>query len=252
MYLVKDFLVAMDSIAPFSLAESRDNVGLLAGGEDIAVTGALVALDATAAVLKEAAQLGANLLITHHPIIFHPLYRLEKDSIPWQMAEKGMSVICAHTNLDIVQDGVNDVLAKRLCLSDVRHLTEEGIGRVGELCIPMTAEVFAGYVKGKLQAPGVKYSDTGSMIRTVAICSGSGSDYWDAAARSGADAYLSGELAHHVWVDAVHRGVSLVEAGHFYTENPIVAPLAKKLGALLPEVKIHASQFSNDQTQFSL
>ena len=252
MYLVKDFLIAMDSIAPFSLAESWDNVGLLAGAEDTPVTGALVALDATAAVLKEAAKAGANLIITHHPVIFPALSWLEKGSIPWQLAEKGISVICAHTNLDVAPGGVNDVLAKRLCLSSLRNLNPGAIGRVGELCIPMTTELFAGYVKGKLQASGVKYTDSGNTVRTVAICSGSGSDYWADAVRSGADAYVCGEVQHHVWLDAVHRGITLVEAGHFYTENPVVAPLAKKLETLLPEIKIHASQINSDNINFVL
>jgi dinuclear metal center YbgI/SA1388 family protein len=237
----------MDEIAPFSLAEPWDNVGLLLGSEDTEVDRILVALDATNPVIDEAKDLGAGLIITHYPVIYHGLKAVAGDSIPWRAIAAGLSVICAHSNLDIAPGGVNDALADRLSLRDIRPLNAAGIGRIGLLETPMEASVFATYVRERLGAPAVRYHDNGKPLRVVALCSGSGADYFYDAVTAGADVYVTGEMKHHTWLEADRLAIAAIEAGHFHTENVVIPVLAAALRERLPGVEVveavHSSQF---------
>jgi dinuclear metal center YbgI/SA1388 family protein len=240
-------LAAMDEIAPFALAEPWDNVGLLLGSPDTEVNKILVALDATSSVIDEAKELGAGLIITHHPIIYHDLKAIAGDSIPWRAIAAGLSVISAHSNLDIAPGGVNDALADRLSLRDIRPLNAAGIGRIGVLTKSMAASVFAAYVRERLGAPTVRYHDSGKPLRVVALCSGSGADYFGDAVIAGADVYVTGEMKHHIWLEAAHLAISAIEAGHFHTENVVIPTLAAALRERLSGVEVleavHSSQF---------
>lgn len=242
----QDFIKAIDAIAPFSLAESWDNVGLLLGSEDAEVTGALVALDVTGSVIEEAKRLGASLIITHHPVIFHGLKSIARDSIPWRVIEAGLSVISAHTNLDIAEHGVNDVLCARLGISAPQHMNESGLGRVGTLEQSMSPADFAAYVKERLGCPCVKYHDSGREIRRVAVLGGSGGSYFDDVLACKADAFVTGELPLHIWLEAELRGIMAIEASHFHTENPVIGSLSERLKGMLPGVVIKASETCSD------
>ena len=242
---VSDFLAAMDKIAPFSTAESWDNTGLLIGNINADVTGVVLALDATEGVLQRAASIGANLIITHHPVIFSPVKSVTAGDIVWQAVNSGISIICAHTNLDMACGGVNDTLADLFGIENRRPMLAVNedefyptLGIIGEIDIPLTPHDFACFIKEKLGNGAVRYADGGQNIKTVAVCGGSGADYFADAAAKGIDAFVTGESKHHIMLDAVRLGITYVEAGHFETENPVMKKLAEKLISILPNADI--------------
>ena len=158
MSTVLQIYEAIDRLAPFSLSMDFDNTGILVGDRQKKVERALLALDCTKEVLRQAKELGAQLIITHHPIIFHPIKRVNEDSLVYHLLRSDIAVISAHTNLDIAQGGVNDLLAKRIGLSDCRGLQPmdaQGtffLGRIGSLPEGMAPQQFAQYLKQRLGA----------------------------------------------------------------------------------------------------
>ena len=180
MSTVLQIYEAIDRLAPFSLSMDFDNTGILVGDRQKKVGRALLALDCTKEVLRQAKELGAQLIITHHPIIFHPIKRVNEDSLVYHLLRSDIAVISAHTNLDIAQGGVNDLLAKRIGLSDCRGLQPmdaQGtffLGRIGSLPEGMEPQQFAQYLKQRLGAPSVKFAAADRTVKTVALCGGAG------------------------------------------------------------------------------
>lgn len=226
----------LDQKAPFSLAEEWDNVGLLIGSPDNEVTRVLVALDATVGAIEAAKAVGADLIVTHHPVIFSPLKALDSGGIPYALAAAGIDVISAHTNADKAVDGVNDILAARLGLTSL-HTTEDGFCRIGTLSEPTDATAFAKTVATALDT-AVRVNG-GGLIRTVALCGGSGGDYITPLAGE-IDAFVSGEVRHHQWLEANALGVTVIEAGHYATEVPIVDTLCRWLSEAFPALSVTA------------
>lgn len=229
---------ALNRAADFSLAMDFDNPGLLVGDPNATVTGVLAALDVTDAVISEAVARGANLIVSHHPVIFHPMKRVTADTLVWRLIRENLSVISAHTNLDIAAGGVNDILAARLKLQAVAPVEPEGMARIGRLERGMTPPEFAYYVKQMLDACAVRYCDGGRAIERVAVCGGSGGSFLADIDHAGAQALVTGDVKHDVMLDAIHRGITIIDAGHFGTENfvvPYLAELARRaLGAEIP------------------
>lgn len=226
----------LDSKAPFATAEEWDNVGLLIGSPDNEVTRVLVTLDATPAAIEAAKAVGAELIVTHHPVIFDPLKKLDSDSVPYTLAAAGIDVISVHTNADKADDGVNDILAERLGLTDLR-VTEDGFCRIGRLSESTNATTFAKAVAATLDT--AVRTNGGGEIRTVAVCGGSGGDFITPLA-SEIDAFVSGEVRHHQWLEANALGVTVVEAGHYATEVPIVDTLCRWLREAFPTLTVTA------------
>ena len=233
---------AIDRLAPFWLTMDFDNTGILVGDRNREVSCALLALDCTPAVVEQAKQLGAQLIVTHHPVIFHPLKRVNEDAVVYQLIRSDIAVISAHTNLDIAQGGVNDALASAIGLRDCRGLellneqTGAWLGRIGTLPEPLSPEAFAAHVKACLNAASVKFSAAPRVIRTVALCSGSGADCLDAAISAGADALLTSEVKQHEYLAAAAAGISIFDAGHFDTEDIVIEPLRDYLAKEIPDV----------------
>lgn len=233
---------AIDRLAPFWLTMDFDNTGILVGDRNREIACALLALDCTPAVVEQARQLGAQLIITHHPVIFHPLKRVNEDAVVYQLIRSDIAVISAHTNLDIAQGGVNDALASAIGLRDCRGLellneqTGAWLGRVGTLPEPLSPEAFAAHVKSCLNAASVKFAATPRAIHTVALCSGSGADCLDAAISAGADALLTSEVKQHEYLAAAAAGISIFDAGHFDTEDIVIEPLRDYLAKEIPDV----------------
>lgn len=226
----------LDSKAPFASAEEWDNVGLLIGSPDNKVTGVLVTLDATPDAIKAAKAADAELIVTHHPVIFSPLKQLDSHGIPYALAAAGIDVISVHTNADKAADGVNDILATRLGLTDLR-VTEDGFCRIGTLAQPTDATAFAKTVAAAL-GTAVRVNG-GGEIRTVAVCGGSGGDFITPLAGE-IDAFVSGEVRHHQWLEANALGVTVIEAGHYATEVPIVDTLCRWLQEAFPALNVTA------------
>ena len=233
---------AIDRLAPFWLTMDFDNTGILVGDRNREIACALLALDCTPAVIEQARQLGAQLIITHHPVIFHPLKRVNEDAVVYQLIRSDIAVISAHTNLDIAQGGVNDALASAIGLRDCRGLellneqTGAWLGRVGTLPEPLSPEAFAAHIKACLNAASIKFSAAPRAIRTVALCSGSGADCLDAAISAGADALLTSEVKQHEYLAAAAAGISIFDAGHFDTEDIVIEPLRDYLAKEIPDV----------------
>lgn len=230
--------------APFETQLPYDNSGLLLGDPKREVTGIHLALDVTPHVIDEAVERGANLIITHHPLMFSAIKRLvETDHqarLLCRMIREGISLIAAHTNLDQAVGGCNDALARAIGLTDV---TGEGFLRVGTLPSPMTAQALAASISGALGDVVRVMGDASAMVEKVGLCSGAGSDEWPAAAALGAQAFLTGEVKHHVALEAADAGVVMLEAGHYATEAPGIFALADALqnSALVVQYKIRVS-----------
>ena len=233
---------AIDRLAPFWLTMDFDNTGILVGDRNREVSCALLALDCTPAVVEQAKQLGAQLIVTHHPVIFHPLKRVNEDAVVYQLIRSDIAVISAHTNLDIAQGGVNDALASAIGLRDCRGLellneqTGAWLGRIGTLPEPLSPEAFAAHIKACLNAASVNFSAAPRAIHTVALCSGSGADCLDAAISAGADALLTSEVKQHEYLAAAAAGISIFDAGHFDTEDIVIEPLRDYLAKEIPDV----------------
>lgn len=247
MATCKDVLAAMEVYAPVSLAEDWDNVGMLV--ENTAeLTGILTALDIDEDVIREAQSLNCNLIVTHHPVIFDPLKRMEADGLAFRLIKNGMGAICMHTNLDAAPMGVNEMLARLLGIENREAFIP--CGRIGDVPETNAAEL-AQKCAINLGA-AVKYVDGGKPIRRVAVISGAGGSLMEDALKAGADALVTGEGSHHVALDAKLAGLSLIVAGHYATEYPIVPILARYLGKKFPTVPVFASQRGKDPFQYIL
>ncbi len=239
-FSVQNFINILDDIAPFAQAAEWDNVGLLLGDPGVQVTGILLALDPTGDVLNQAINRKLNTILTHHPLIFHPLKALRLDLPPGALIKKGiineLNILACHTNLDVVPDGVSDVLARELGLEKLVPLQHTGgdeligYGRMGTLPSPLYGEDFLARLRNVLQLPVLPVAGpVPEMVSRVAVCGGSGSDLAQTAFKAGADIYISAEIKHSVARWAESCNFCIVDGSHFATENIIIRPLAKRL-----------------------
>ncbi len=226
-----DILNFLEEWCPPDSAASYDNVGFLVGDRNQEITKILVALDCTSNVIEEAENLGANLIVTHHPIIWAPLKNVTESSRVFKLIKSGISVISCHTNLDVATGGVNDVLAEKLGLKNIKILDNmdgDFCSRLGELEREYSQEEFAKYVKEKLDTV-VRFSVGKNTIKKVAVCGGAGSEMLVPALLSGCDALVTADVKHSTFITAEEKGLTLIDAGHFDTENMIIKPLANYL-----------------------
>ncbi len=255
-------LSILNSIAPFAMAEPWDNVGLMVGDPDQQVNGILIALDPTEALIHEALSQNLNTILTHHPLIFHPLKTIPSNTPMGRMLKTALShsltLIACHTNLDLVAAGVSNALAKKLGLQNTKPLTGKesaaqdqnpGFGKIGTLAAPLPADHFLTHLLTTLDTPGIQM--VGSLpetIHTVALCGGSGSDLAETAWAMGAQVYITGEVKHSVARWAESAGFCVIDAGHYPTEKlivPVLAEILKKSCAdrgLTPTITTTADQ----------
>jgi len=226
---------AMNRLAPKHLAEEWDNPGLLIGNPNNEVKKIIICLDISEEVIKRAIESKAQMIVTHHPMIFKAIRSIRTD-LPLgiyisNLLKNDISVFAAHTNLDSAEGGVNDVLAEKLGLIEVKTFDEElSLGRIGKLSQEMTAEEFARHVKKALKADFVRLTNAGEFkVKKVGICGGAGSEFISKAKFLGADAFVTGDVKYHEAQAAVSNKIHVVDAGHFATEFPIVHALADKL-----------------------
>ncbi len=357
MSTVKDIYNYIDKIAPFNSAMDFDNCGMLVGNYSAVVNKVLLSLDITSSVIQEAKEIGANLIISHHPVIFNPIKRLDSNSMPYLLAKNDINAICAHTNLDMADGGVNSSLANLLDLKNVEGLSiyksrnyhklivfvpeeytdkvksamtlagagslgdyrgcsfkslgegeflpDDGaqpfLGKVGSyekvkenrlemICSPSKIDAvisamleahpyeepaydifensairekiccglignlqseylpneFASFVKRALNCNGVRYINGKRKIKKVAVCSGAGGDYIYKAIKKGADAFVTGEIKHHEILSAMAAGVTVVDAGHFCTEDVVIEPLINLLSLEFKNINfVKSSTFKN-------
>lgn len=243
----------LNEIAPFSTAMDFDNAGFLVGDGKTEVTKALVTLDITAQSVSQAREKGAQLIVSHHPVIFHPLKRLLSNSIPYLLAKEGIGAICAHTNLDMAPGGVNDCLAAALGLSgrmEVAFYGELPCCVMGTLAQPMEPKSFAAFVKERLSCEGIRYVAGNRPVRKAALCSGAGGEFLFDAMEKGADAFVTGEVKHHEILAAKEAGLTLVDGGHFKTEDIAMEPLRERLSRAFPGIEFFLEENAGDGIRY--
>ncbi len=241
---VKEIYDYLNLIAPFDTAEEWDNCGLTVGSIDKEVKKIYIALDVTNDVLEEALSFGADLVITHHPLIFKPVSQILCDSLVYKAVVSGMSFIASHTCLDKAKGGVNDCLANSVGINNLKTSENDEFLKFGEI-EPCTAEEFAKKIKSALGC-AVSFTDAGKNIKTVALCSGSGGDLVAEAENIGADAFLTGEAKHHEYLLSKDLGISLFVAGHYETECIVCEYLYKSLNEKFgDEIEIKVSDLKN-------
>lgn len=254
MTTVGEVFTFLQEKAPFELQESFDNAGFLVGRGDASVSKILVSLDITEQVVQEAEEQGAQLIVAHHPIIFGGVKSIT-DQTPTgrcllSLTEHGIAAICAHTNLDSVEGGVNDALALRLGLTDIGQLKQTGvdhcgrpygIGRVGQVPEQPLYD-FALAVKRLLGANGIRLVDGGQPVHTVAVGGGACADMLNDALIQGCDTFVTSDVKYHQFLEAKALGLNLLDAGHFPTENLVCPVIRDWLAKRFPQVSVSISQ----------
>lgn len=255
MATVADILNFVESIAPPYMKESWDNVGLNCGHMDRPVTKILVALDPFAHVCREAKEIGADLLVTHHALIWKPGFITDLDNQGRNtlfLIENGIAHINAHTNLDQAPGGVNDVLAAILGLQNVQIVNpKDGIGlmRCGDV-EEQTLVQFLAAVKENLGCEGLRYVNSEKPVKKVAVGGGSCAGGMMEVLAAGCDTFVTADVKYNQFWDAKDLGLNLIDAGHFHTENPVVAVLAEKIAAAFPEIQVEISKTHTDCAKY--
>lgn len=261
MTTVKEIYSLLDKTAPFSMAESWDNSGLIVGnasGACIAeknVTKVLTALDITKQVAYEAAESGADLVISHHPVIFSPLKNLSDDHPAVILAKNGISAICMHTNFDLAENGLNKYLCRILGLEPSEGVPldydeDKPIGCVCELTHEMSCRKLAELVKLRLGCQVVRYGNSSDSILKVGVCSGSGGSFLGGAIRNGCQALITGDVKHHDFIDAQNQGISVIDAGHFHTERIFCRFICELLEDSFPELSVTQAACCTDPCSY--
>ena len=262
MTTVADILKFTETLAPRSMKMDWDNVGLLCGSKSTPVTKVLVALDPFEEVCKEAAQWGAELIVTHHPIIFQAMKSVTDETSIGRglttLIRHGISAINAHTNLDCAPGGVNDVLAQTLGLRNIRVISPSGVDaegrewgllRMGETDAQSLESILT-YVKGQVGCEGLRYVSGGKPVQKVAVGGGACAGGLVEAFAAGCDTFVTADVKYNQFWDAHDLGLNLIDAGHFATENPVISVLAAKLAAQFPEITVKISESHRDCMKF--
>ena len=233
---VRELYEYINSFAPFDTAMSFDNVGILVGDKNARSEKVVLALDATAEVLREAYEAGAKIVVTHHPVIFNAIKSLDCESAPFLAAKYGITVLSAHTNLDIAEGGVNDSLAEAAgIVPDEKIAGECAIS--GHLEKGMSCREFAESLKNRLGLSGLRFTDNGRSIKKIMVACGAGGDSVVFAGEVGADAILTGEIKHHHILFANDRKIAVFDLGHFGSEGLIIPKLMDMLSRRFPDTE---------------
>ncbi len=243
MITVREIEQKLFAWAPKELAAAWDNVGHLVGEQGATVKKVLVALDITEAVVQEAVNCGADLIVAHHPVMnctWHPVQHVRDDDAQGRMIiamlRNGISAICMHTNLDAAQGGVNDLLAEKLGLTDIEMLNEEKIGRIGTLKCELPLVDFTRFVIKSLRCNGLRYVDCGKPVSRVAVGGGACSDFIAQAIALGCDTFVTSDIRYHEFLDT--KELNLIDAGHFPTEQVVCPAVVEYLSSSFPELTV--------------
>lgn len=261
MTTVKDICTYMEALAPAYMKMGNDRVGLNCGHSDTQVNTVLIALDASEAACHEAKEVGAQLLLTHHALLYFPDF-INEDTVAGTNAlfliENHIAHFNAHTNLDCAPGGVNDCLAKALGLADIQVVSPSGTDPQGRpygllrcgTVKEQSLTAFLSLVKEALGCDCLKYTDGGKVVSKVAVGGGSCGNYLSQAVAAGCDTFVTADCAYHNFFDAQFNGINLIDAGHLHTENPVCLMLAEKLRAAFPDVRILISKQNQDVAKF--
>lgn len=255
---IADLLDAVDALAPLSLAEPWDNVGLVIGDGAAPLDAVLVAIDLSPAVMDEAVALGAHAVVAYHPPLFRAQKRLVAGDLAYEAVRRGLHVVSPHTAFDAALGGTNDALAEALGLSVERalrplagHEGPVGVGRLARTP-PTTLGALVRRAKEALAVPYVLVGGEESRpVSRVAIGAGSGGELVEDAIALGADVLVTGELGHHHALHLERAGVATLCALHSNSERLALPSLARRLGSRLPGVAVHVSAVDRDPLRVS-
>ncbi len=262
MTTVGDILSYIETqLAPSYMQEDWDHVGLNCGRTAAPVSKILVALDPFEAI-DEAVEMGADLLVTHHALLWKPDFITDQDPQGCRtltLIENGIAHINAHTNLDLAPGGVNDILAQALGLTDIQVTNPVGedkngqpygllrSGYIGEGC---SMAEFLENVKESLNCEGLRYAQANDWVCHVAVGGGGCAGAMQQAIDAGCDTFVTSDVRYNQFRDAVDLGINLIDAGHFHTESPVCWMLAEKLSAAFPEIEVKVSENQRDIMKF--
>ena len=262
MATVHEILAFLETLAPRAMKMDWDNVGLLCGSKKQTVTKVLVALDPFEGVCEEAAAWGADLMVTHHPLIFQALKSITDETSIGRsiqlLCRNSISAVNAHTNLDCAPGGVNDRLAAALGLFQIEVIDPMGVDEHGAqwgllrkgIVEEQPLSEFLSVVKHALGCEGLRYVDGGKSVRKVAVGGGACASELMDAYGAGCDTFVTSDVKYNQFWDAKDLGMNLIDAGHFYTENPVTACLAEKIADTFPEVEVKISETHRDCMKF--
>ncbi|MEG0772410.1 Nif3-like dinuclear metal center hexameric protein [Clostridium sp.] len=246
---IKDIIKIMETMAPTKFAEGYDNVGLMIGNKEVEVNKILIALDVTLEVIDEAMEKECNVILTHHPVLFLKPKTITTDTLLGRkiikLIENKLNVYSSHTNLDVVQEGLNDLATELLGYNNYRVLevnsnienNNNGVGRIIKVNSPTTLLELCNKVKEKYNAPFVRYvGDKNKEINTIALINGSGEDYFNLARLKGCDCIITGDTSYHHVSDMREDNIAIIDAGHFVTEWPPMKIIGKRLNNILKDM----------------
>jgi len=251
---VNEIYAFLEELAPFKYQDSYDNSGFLIGDKDAEITGVCLCLDITLDVIAEALKKRANLIISHHPVIFKPLSGVKAKTPVHMLIKHEINAICAHTNFDVAF--LSDIMLDLLELPQGGEAIEPinadgaGFGRIADLPEAVLADKLALKCKQAFNSSVVRYYDAGKPIRRVGVCSGGGGGAFEKAVNKGCDAFITGEVKHSFFIDALNLGITLIEAGHFHTENPFCDFLKKQLHEQFPQIPVFIAENSSDFCEY--
>ncbi len=264
MPTVNDIYNYLDQIAPFRYQESYDNAGILIGDREMEVTGVLISLDTTEAVVLDAINQGCNLIVSHHPIIFGGVKRIDYQHYISKTIvaaiKHDIAIIAIHTNLDnVLADGVNQMIASKIGVTDLRilnpnlaldEMSNVGSGVIGTLPTPVESLDYLLEVKSQMKAGVIKYTDLcKSRVHTVAICGGSGSFLLPAAIAAGADLFITADYKYHEYFDA-NGQIIIADIGHYESEQYTSEQLSKLISQKFRNFAIHLTKVNTNPVNY--
>lgn len=254
--IVKELIKFLNTIAPFNTAESYDNVGLLTGNAFDEIHGVCCCLDITSSIIEEAVSKKANVILSHHPVIFNGLKTIDSWNPITDLIKYNIAAIAIHTNFDIAPNGVNENLVKLLDFESVGlnavSRFDNGYGIICDIDKPFTVQKLAEHCKNQLRLSAVRYSNNMKTIKRIAVCCGGGVDNetMQYARDDHCDAIISGDIKHNFWIEAENCHLTLIDAGHYGTEKGAVPLMANILTEKFPEVLVFASEVENEPFRY--
>lgn len=247
MTTIDDIMKYFETFAPVGSQMDFDNSGLLVGDRENIVSRVLLSLDITEEVVLEAEKLGCELVISHHPVIFNPIKHMDSHNPAYLLANRGISALCMHTNLDLgTEFGVNVALADAIGVHNAKLADVGECLFVGSLDNTVEMKSFAQSVKASLNCDGLRYTDLRPSVKTVAVSSGVGGSNVFEAARLGADVLVTGEIKHHEINAANSLNINIIDAGHFKSEDIVILPLIKRLSDKFSDIIFTKSKSYSD------